>query len=153
MAAKFKKIICEIKLCCKFYCWNRSSSHIPLNLNGLTSLKLLFRDRVLSCMLTLSMLKSAWYWGTSALRGATRILTSISWVRLWNGTTTGRRPQNSGIKPNSIRSRASTCRSKASRSSLSDTVSLLSAWLFWSASEAARRPWWVSDGAPKPRYY
>ena len=98
------------------------------------------------------MLSSAWYWGTKALWGSVRIFTSMDSVRLWKGTTTGRRPQNSGIRPNSMRSRASTRRSRASFSSLSEAVSLLSAWLRWSASEAARLPWLLSVGAPKPRY-
>ena len=92
------------------------------------------------------------YWGTRALRGWVRICTSMSSLRLWNGTTIGKRPTNSGIIPNSIRSRASDWRVKASRSSLSATVFSLSLWFFMSDAVAARRPW-LEDWAPKPKYW
>jgi hypothetical protein len=57
---------------------------------------------------TLSMPKSIWYWGTSAFRGSVKILTSMSSLSEWKGTRVGKRPTNSGIMPNSMRSVAST---------------------------------------------
>ena len=75
---------------------------------------------------TLSILKRAWYWGISAFFGSVRICTNMSAVRLWSGTTTGKRPTNSGIIPNSIKSLASTLRSSASFSSISSIASVSS---------------------------
>lgn len=102
--------------------------------------------------LTLSMLNRAWYWGTTALRGSVKIRTSVSSSRLCRGTTTGRRPTNSGIIPNSIRSLASTSLSSLSFSSISATVSVSPLVLAKSAAAAARRPFPRLEGVPKPRY-
>lgn len=99
------------------------------------------------------MLNRAWYWGTTALRGSVRIRTSVSSSRLCRGTTTGRRPTNSGIIPNSIRSRASTCFSSRSFSSISATVSVSPLVLAKSAAAAARRPFPRLEGVPKPKYW
>lgn len=102
---------------------------------------------------TLSMLKRAWYCGTTALRGSVRMRTSVSSSRLCRGTTTGSRPTNSGIIPNSIRSRASTCLKSRSFSSISATASISLPELFAkSAAAAARRPLPKLEGVPKPRY-
>lgn len=103
--------------------------------------------------LTLSMLNRAWYWGTTALRGSVKIRTSVSSSRLCRGTTTGRRPTNSGIIPNSIRSLASTSLSSLSFSSISATVSVSPLVLAKSAAAAARRPFPRLEGVPKPRYW
>lgn len=103
--------------------------------------------------LTLSILNRAWYWGTTALRGSVKIRTSVSSSRLCRGTTTGRRPTNSGIIPNSIRSLASTCFSSRSFSSISATVSVSPLLLAKSAAAAARRPFPKLEGVPKPKYY
>lgn len=99
------------------------------------------------------MLNRAWYWGTTALRGSVRIRTSVSSSRLCRGTTTGRRPTNSGIIPNSIRSRASTCFNSRSFSSISATVSVSPLVLAKSAAAAARRPFPRLEGVPKPKYW
>lgn len=103
--------------------------------------------------LTLSMLNRAWYWGTTALRGSVKIRTSVSSSRLCRGTTTGRRPTNSGIIPNSIKSLASTCFSSLSFSSISATVSVSPLVLAKSAAAAARRPFPRLEGVPKPKYW
>ena len=57
----------------------------------------------------MSMLKSFWYCGTKAFFGSIKTWTSIASDSEWNGIRMGKRPTNSGIIPNSIRSRASTC--------------------------------------------
>ncbi len=102
---------------------------------------------------TLSILKRAWYWGITALRGSVRICTSISSSRLCSGTTTGRRPTNSGIMPNSMRSRASTLPRSRSFSSISAIASTsFPELLARSAAAAARRPFPRLEGVPKPRY-
>lgn len=102
---------------------------------------------------TLSMLKSAWYWGITALRGSVRIRTRVLSSRLCRGTTTGKRPTNSGIMPNSMRSRASTCRSKRSFSSMSCCVLVSPPRLARSAAAAALLPFPRLEGVPKPRYW
>lgn len=103
-------------------------------------------------VLTLSMLNRAWYWGTTALRGSVKIRTSVSSSKLCRGTTTGRRPTNSGIIPNSMRSLASTCFRSRSFSSISATVSVSPLVLAKSAAAAARRPFPRLEGVPKPKY-
>lgn len=107
----------------------------------------------MSELLTLSMLNRAWYWGTTALRGSVKIRTSVSSSRLCRGTTTGSRPTNSGIIPNSIRSLASTCFNSLSFSSISATVSVSPLLLAKSAAAAARRPLPRLEGVPKPKYW
>lgn len=102
---------------------------------------------------TLSMLNRAWYWGTTALRGSVKIWTSVSSSKLCRGTITGRRPTNSGIIPNSIRSLASTCFSSLSFSSISATVSVSPLVFARSAAAAARRPFPRLEGVPKPKYW
>jgi len=62
---------------------------------------------------TMSMLNSFWYCGTSAFFGSIRTWTSIASEREWNGIRIGKRPTNSGIIPNSMRSRASTCKTSS----------------------------------------
>ncbi len=52
------------------------------------------------------MLKRVWNWGMRALRGSVRMRTSMSCDSECSGVITGNRPTNSGIIPNSIRSRA-----------------------------------------------
>lgn len=103
--------------------------------------------------LTLSILNRAWYWGTTALRGSVRMRTSVGSSRLCRGTTTGRRPTNSGIIPNSIRSRASTCFRSLSFSSISATASVSPLVLAKSAAAAARRPLPWFKGVPNPKYW
>ncbi|KAJ8002503.1 hypothetical protein DPEC_G00159580 [Dallia pectoralis] len=98
------------------------------------------------------MLNRAWYCGMTALRGSVRIRTSVSSSRLCSGTTTGSRPTNSGIIPNSMRSRASTSFSSLSFSSISATMSVCSLLFARSAAAAARRPLPMLEGVPKPRY-
>jgi len=56
----------------------------------------------------MSMLNSFWYCGTNAFFGSINTWTSIASDNEWNGIRMGNRPTNSGIIPNSIRSRAST---------------------------------------------
>ena len=101
---------------------------------------------------TLSICRSAWYCGISALRGSVKIFINISSLREWKGTTTGKRPTNSGIIPNSIKSLASTSCNILSLSMRSASASPPSLKLFWSASVAALLPCILPVGAPKPRY-
>ena len=97
--------------------------------------------------LTLSMLNSAWYCGTKAFRGSVRILTREPSSKECKLTTTGRRPTNSGIIPNSTRSRASTWLSSLSRSALSSRTS---GWEFLKMSSSFSFEPRSLIGAPKP---
>jgi len=98
------------------------------------------------------MLNSVWYWVMRAFFGSVRIRISMSSVREWNGTTTGNRPTNSGIIPNSTRSCASTRRSNASFSAWSSSEPCpMSLNERRSLSVAARLPC-PSLGTSKPRY-
>lgn len=103
--------------------------------------------------LTLSMLNKAWYWGITALRGSVSICTSVFSSRLCKGTTTGNRPTNSGIMPNSMRSLASTWRNNRSFSSMSWWVFDSPLRLARSAAAAALLPFPRLEGVPNPRYY
>ena len=93
------------------------------------------------------MLNSAWYCGTKAFRGSVRILTREPSSKECKLTTTGRRPTNSGIIPNSTRSRASTWLSSLSRSALSSRTS---GWEFLKMSSSFSFEPRSLIGAPKP---
>lgn len=93
------------------------------------------------------MLKSAWYCGTSAFLGSVRILTSDSSSNECKLTTTGSRPTNSGIIPNSTRSRASTMLRSLSRSALSSRTSGCE---FLKMSSCFSLELLSFEGAPKP---
>ena len=80
---------------------------------------------------TPSSSKSFWYCLTSALRGSVRIWTSASWSSLFTLAISGRRPMNSGIRPNLVRSSGRTC---------------------WSRSSASRSAW-PRTSAVKPRVF
>lgn len=99
------------------------------------------------------MLNKAWYWEITAFRGSVSTCTSVFSSRLCNGTTTGNRPTNSGIMPNSIRPLASTWRNNRSFSSMSWWVFDSPLRLARSAAAAALLPFPRLDGVPNPRYF
>ena len=69
---------------------------------------------------TPSRLNSAWYCLVRAFFGSLRIWIRASSLSSFNVATTGRRPMNSGIRPNLIRSSGSTCASSSPSLALSD---------------------------------
>jgi len=95
----------------------------PLHLRGPASM---FADKKRWRRLTMSMLNSFWYCGTRAFFGSMRTWTSIASDSEWNGIRIGKRPTNSGIMPNSIRSRASTLTFQQKHHGLQSTATLSS---------------------------
>ena len=74
---------------------------------------------------TPSISKSFWYCFTSAFFGFVRMSTSASSLSSWSVASTGRRPMNSGMRPNLSRSSGCTCSS--SSPSLKSFLLLMSA--------------------------
>ena len=78
-------------------------------LRSIACLAMAIRAFSLNSSSTPSIWKRRWYCLTKAFLGSVRIRTKSSWVNFSNMAITGKRPINSGIKPNFKRSSDVTC--------------------------------------------